>query len=188
MSEFTALLRQIEAGDPAARNSLFQLVYGDLRRTAEARMALEQKDHTLQPTALVHEVYLRLADSDSPVSWRDRLHFFAAAAEAMRHILVDHARRKRSQKRGGNWERTVLRDSDFVDFGPSLDILALHEALEKLEARDPRRASLVKLRYFAGMTVAEAAQALDISKSTAEKDFAFARAWLEVELTGQPPE
>lgn len=160
---------------------IFSLVYWDLRRLAQRLMTAEAKQHTLQPTALVHEAFLRLADNGDARCWRDRGRFVALASHVMQHILVDHARRNQAQKRGGGWERSAFEDCDngTADEEP---IQALREAIDKLEALDPRKAQLVKLRYFDGMTIAEAAARLGVSAATAAKDWTFARSWLKVEL------
>jgi RNA polymerase sigma factor (TIGR02999 family) len=178
LNEITQILDQIELGMPQAAEKLLPLVYEDLRRLAAKHMASERGDHTLQTTALVHEAYLRLVGTNEGKNWNGRQHFYAAAAEAMRRILVDSARRKLAQKRGGNLAKVEL--NDVVVGGPSqdVDILALHEALDELERLDPRRATLVKLRYFAGLTTQEVADALGISRTTVASDWAFACCWL----------
>ncbi len=185
MNEISGILTAIDAGDPRAAEQLLPLVYDELRRLAAQKLARETPGQTMQPTALVHEAYLRLVGSPaeaSAPSWNSRGHFFAAAAEAMRRILVDRARHKRTQKAGGERHRLDLADVEPTAEEPGVDLIALHEALEKLEAIDQRRADLVKLRFFAGMTTDEAAQALGISSSTAEKDWAYARCWLRLEI------
>jgi RNA polymerase sigma factor (TIGR02999 family) len=184
MSDVTRLLTAIGQGDPRAAEQLLPLVYSELRRLAAARMAREAPGQTLQATALVHEAYLRLLDGGQPQDWNSRGHFFAAAAEAMRRILVERARHKRSRKAGGGRRRHELPDIELAVAGPRLDVLALHEALTKLEQHDARRAQLVKLRFFAGLTIAEAAEALGISESTADNDWAYARSWLRLEIEG----
>ena len=184
MSEVTRILSAIDQGDPRAAEQLLPLVYGELRRLAAAKMAHEAAGQTLQATALVHEAYLRLLDGGQPQDWNCRGHFFAAAAEAMRRILVERARHKQSLKAGGDRRRQELPDIELAGAGPRLDLLALHEALTKLEQLDRRRAELVKLRFFAGLTIAEAAQALGISASTADNDWAYARSWLRLEIEG----
>jgi RNA polymerase sigma factor (TIGR02999 family) len=194
MSEVTRILSAIDQGDPSAAGELLPLVYGELRRLAAQRLAREAPGQTLQATALVHEAYLRLVTppKSSPsqgeekvdVHWHSRGHFFAAAAEAMRRILVERARRKRNLKAGGNRQRIELANVEPVVDGPDLDLLALHEALEKLEQQDRRKADLVKLRFFAGLTNEEAAQALGISTSTADNDWAYARCWLRLAIDG----
>lgn len=184
MSDVTHILSQIESGDSSATERLLPLVYDELRKLAAVRMLRESPDLTLQPTALVHEAYLRLVDVDFVQTWNSRGHFFAAAAEAMRRILVERGRHASSLKAGGGHHRC----SDRPDVGASgeysaLDLLALNEAIEKLEARDPRKAQLVKLRFFAGLTMQQAASALGISPSTADNDWAYAKCWLRVEMT-----
>jgi RNA polymerase sigma factor (TIGR02999 family) len=184
MSEVTRLLSAIEQGDPSASEQLLPLVYDELRQLAAARMAQEMPGQTLQATALVHEAYLRLVDEERARQWNSRGHFFAAAAEAMRRILIERARHKRSQKAGGGYQQQDLAEVELAIAGPDLDLLALNEALEKLERREPRQAELVKLRFFAGLTIEEAATALGISKSTADNDWAYARCWLRLEMEG----
>jgi RNA polymerase sigma factor (TIGR02999 family) len=186
MSEVTRVLSAIARGDPQASHQLFPLVYDELRRLAARKMARESPGQTLEATALVHEAYLRLVDTEQLPQWNSREHFFAAAAEAMRRILVDRARHKRSQKAGGGRQHEDLAEVELTVAGPDLDLLALNEALEKLERHDPRKAELVKLRFFAGLTIAEAAGALGVSTSTAENDWAYARCWLRLEMEGPP--
>jgi RNA polymerase sigma factor (TIGR02999 family) len=182
MSEVTRLLDDAAAGDPKAAAELLPLVYDELRKLAAARLADEKPGQTLQPTALVHEAYLRLVGADSAQSWDSRSHFFAAAAEAMRRILIDHARHKLTRKAGGGHRRLDLDDIESaLDESPDR-LLFLDEALRRLEVEDPRKASLVKLRFFAGLTTEQAAAALDVSTSTAEKDWAYARSWLRVTI------
>jgi RNA polymerase sigma factor (TIGR02999 family) len=187
MSDVTRILSAIERGDPKAADQLLPLVYDELRRLAQARMAREASGQTLQATALVHEAYLRLLDGGQAQDWNSRGHFFAAAAEAMRRILVERARHKHSRKAGGGRARQELPDIELADAGPRLDLLALHEALTRLEQQDKRRAELVKLRFFAGLTIAEAARALGVSESTADNDWAYARSWLRLEIEGRGP-
>jgi RNA polymerase sigma factor (TIGR02999 family) len=184
MSNVTQILSAIEQGDLQAADGLLPLVYNELRRLAARKLAHEAPGQTLQATALVHEAYLRLLDNDPARPWNSRGHFFAAAAEAMRRILVERARHKRSLKAGGNHRRRELPDIQAAEGGPQLDILALHEALAKLEGQDKRTAELVKLRFFAGRSIAEAAQMLGISPSTAGDDWAYARSWLRTEIEG----
>jgi RNA polymerase sigma factor (TIGR02999 family) len=186
MSEITRILSAIDQGDPQSAEQLLPLVYDELRRLAAAKMANEQPGQTLQATALVHEAYMRLLDGGPDRPWQSRGHFFAAAAEAMRRILVDRARHRQSLKAGGNRRREDLPDIELSVPGPRLELLALNEALTRLEQQDARRAELVKLRFFAGLTIAEAAQALGISTSTADNDWAYARSWLLLEIEGQP--
>jgi RNA polymerase sigma factor (TIGR02999 family) len=182
MSEVTRILSAIEQGDPNAASQLLPLVYDELRRLAAERLAHEKPGQTLQATALVHEAYLRLVDVDQPQLWNGRGHFFAAAAEAMRRILVDQARRKRSLRRGGNLQRRPIEDLEIEAPEPSADLLALHEALERFQDVDAVAAQVVKLRYFAGLTIPQTAEALGISPSTADRSWAYARAWLHAAL------
>lgn len=186
MSDVTRILSQIESGDPAASEKLFPLVYDELRRLAGARLAAEPSGNTLQPTALVHEAYLRLTGTSNANQWDHRGHFFAAAAEAMRRILIDNARRKATTRHGGALQRQTL-DPDAVR-APEVreDLLALDEALDRLAAEDPIKANLVKLRYFAGLDLAEAAAALSLSERTAGRHWAYARAWLRRAIEGTP--
>jgi RNA polymerase sigma factor (TIGR02999 family) len=181
VSEVTRILSAIEQGDPKAAEQLLPLVYEELRKIAAHKMAGEASGHTLQATALVHEAWLRLVGSNAQ-GWANRAHFFGAAAEAMRRILVDHARRKQSLKRGGGAEREELRDSALVLTAPPDELLAVHEALDKLAIEDTAAAELVKLRYFIGMTMEEAAAALGLSKRTAENLWTYARVWLHREI------
>ena len=183
MTDVTQILSEIEHGDPDAAEQLLPLVYDELRRLAAAKLAHEKPGQTLQATALVHEAYLRLlgpAGNEQP--WNSRGHFFAAAAEAMRRILVDSARRKSSAKRGGQLERVELEEGQLAVPGRSLDLIALDEALDQLAARDARKAELVKLRFFAGLSMSQAADALGISESTADADWAYAKAWLRLQM------
>jgi RNA polymerase sigma factor (TIGR02999 family) len=182
MNDVTRILSAVEAGDPREAEQLLPLVYSELRRLAAQKMARESGGQTIEATALVHEAYLRLVDADTVQQWNSRGHFFAAAAEAMRRILVERARHKRSLKAGGEFRRQDLSDIQPAVGGPDLDLLALNEALDKLAKRDPRQAELVKLRFFAGLTTAQAAEALGVSTSTAENDWAHARCWLRLEM------
>ena len=185
MTDVTQILSQIEQGDPAAADQLLPLVYGELRKLAAARLANEKPGQTLQATALVHEAYVRLVGQTSPRNWDSRGHFFAAAAEAMRRILVDKAREKRAQKRGGGQLRRIeLDDNVTIQQEPTRDdqLLALDIALDRLEQQDAVKAELVKLRYFAGLTGAQAAEALGIGVSTADKYWAYAKVWLRSEM------
>jgi RNA polymerase sigma factor (TIGR02999 family) len=182
MSEVTRILSRIESGDPHAAEMLLPLVYDELRKLAAAKLARENPGQTLQATALVHEAYVRLVDGETSRGYRDRKHFFASAATAMRHILVDSARAKRSDKRGGSRERQPL--VDIAAAMPDEELLALHEALDQLAAEDPLKAQLVELRYFAGLTGDQAAEVLGISPSTADRHWVFARAWLQTKVRG----
>jgi RNA polymerase sigma factor (TIGR02999 family) len=183
MSDVTRILSAIEQGDPHAAEQLLPLVYDELRKLAAAKLAQEKPGQTLQATALVHEAYLRLVGGEQSPDWDGRGHFFAAAAEAMRRILIERARHKQTRKAGG--ERCRL---DLDDVAPALHegngdrLLALDEALRQLEAEDPRKAELVKLRFFAGLSAEQAAAALGVSLSTAEKDWAYTRSWLRVTI------
>ncbi len=174
----------IGQGTRQAAEELLPLLYDELRRLAAQRMAAERPGQTLEATALVHEAYLRLVDNDHPQLWNSRGHFFAAAAEAMRRILVERARHKRTLKAGGDWQRVELVDLALAAVGPDLDVIALSEALDRLEAQDHRAAQVVKLRFFAGLTIEAAAELLGIATSTADSDWAYARSWLRVELEG----
>ena len=178
MSDVTRLLSAIEQGDPQAAEQLLPLVYDELRRLAAQKLAQEKPGQTLQATALVHEAYLRLVDVDQVQQWDSRGHFFAAAAEAMRRILVDSARRHGAQKRGAQLERIDLPELAEPSKEDPLDLLALDEALRKLEALHPQKAQVVKLRFFAGCTLEQTAQMLGIARATAQRHWAFARAWL----------
>ena len=184
MSDGTHLLDAVAAGERKAAADLLPLVYDELRQLAAARMAAESPDHTLQPTALVHEAYLRLVGPADEHRWDGRGHFFAAAAEAMRRILVDAARRKRREKHGGDRHRVDLDAAGPAAPDPRHDLVALDAALTRLAAEDPQAARLVELRHFAGLSVAEAAQVLGVSPRTADRVWAFARAWLHRELAG----
>lgn len=184
MSDVTRILLAIEQGDTNAPERLLPVVYDELRRLAARKLSQEKPGQTLQATALVHEAYLRLVDVEKAQHWDSRGHFFVAAAEAMRRILVDSARRKRSAKRGGLLARQDLDEATIAAPGASDDLLALNEALTKLAATDRQTADLVKLRYFAGMTVKEAAEALGVSSRTADNHWAYARAWLLHEIEG----
>jgi RNA polymerase sigma factor (TIGR02999 family) len=182
MNDVTRILSAVEHGDPTAAQQLLPLVYDELRKLAAQKLAQEKPGQTLQATALVHEAYVRLVGVDSDPKWDARRHFFAAAAEAMRRILVESARRRRSLKRGGDRQRVGLDLEQPVEVESSAQLLALDEALERLEARDPDKAQLVKLRYFAGMTIEEAAETLGISVTTANRWWSYARAWLHEEI------
>jgi RNA polymerase sigma factor (TIGR02999 family) len=178
MSEVTRILSAIEQGDPHPAEQLLPLVYDELRKLAAAKLAQEQPGQTLEATALVHEAYLRLVDADRVQHWNSRGHFFAAAAEAMRRILVENARHKRSQRRGGARGRCELRDDDRIKIPGDDELIDLDEALSKLASADPQAAELVKLRVFAGMTVEEVAQVQGASPRTVKRNWAYARAWL----------
>ena len=181
MSEVTQLLNAIEGGQPKAADQLLPLVYEELRKLAASKMANEAAGHTLQPTALVHEAWLRLIGNENP-RFAGRGHFFAAAAEAMRRILIDRARRKRARRHGGGQVRVDIQQLDLASPDADDQLLAVSEALDKLSAQDPVEAELVKLRYFVGLTVEEAAGLLDISPRTARNYWAHARAWLYHEI------
>ena len=182
MTDVTQILSQIEQGDPAAAEQLLPLVYEELRNLAEVRMASERQDHTLQATALVHEVYVRLVDVRQAQCWESRGHFFSAAAEAMRRVLVDHARKKVSQKRGGDRQRLDVDSIDLAVTSSPSQLLELDEALDELAQLDSVAAKLVQLRYFAGLSVDQAAQNLGISVATAYRHWNYARVWLHSEL------
>jgi RNA polymerase sigma factor (TIGR02999 family) len=182
MSDVTHLIEQIESGDPNAAEHLLPLVYEELRKLASKKLSKEKPGQTLQTTVLVHEAYLRLVDTDQPQQWNGRSHFFGAAAEAMRRILVENARRKQAQKHGGQMQRLELDVATAVAEELSDDLLAVDEALTRLEEQWPEKAKLVKLRYFAGLTIPEASQAMKISTATAERHWRFARAWLHSQL------
>jgi RNA polymerase sigma factor (TIGR02999 family) len=186
MTNVTQILDKIESGDSIAADQLLPLVYNELRRLAAAKLAQEKPGQTLQATALVHEAFTRLVGGDAPQTWHSRGHFFAAAAEAMRRILVERARNKSRIKHGGARHRVDLDSACAVIDPPSFDLLALDEALSKLAVKSPAKANLVKLRFFAGMTMPEAAAALGVSLATAERYWTFARTWLYAELADQP--
>lgn len=182
MTDVTRILSQIEGGDVAATEQLLPLVYDELRKLAASRLAQEASGKTLQPTALVHEVFLRLVDVETQPKWETRGHFFAAAAEAMRRILVESARRKKRLKRGGDRQREVLNEAALAAPAEDERLLELDAALEKFQQANPRAAELVKLRYFAGLTNEQAAEALGISSATADRDWTYAKAWLLREM------
>jgi RNA polymerase sigma factor (TIGR02999 family) len=187
MSEVTRILSAIEQGDPHAAGQLLPLVYDELRQLAAHKLAQEKPGQRLQATALVHEAYLRLVDVEQAQHRNSRGHFFAAAAEAMRRILIDQARHKQSQRQGGGQKREDATHVEVTAPEPGLDVLAVNEALERFEQVDELKARLVKLRYFAGLTIPQAAQALGIAPSTADRWWAYARAWLYAELKrGEP--
>ena len=185
MSEVTRILVSLQQGDAQAAEQLLPLVYQELRRLAAVRLAQEKPGHTLQATALVHEAYLRLADGGQAQNWNSRGHFFGAAAEAMRRILVESARSKRAAKRGGGGRRVDLDVIEPAVADVDDDVLDFDEALEALATEDAETAQLVKLRYFAGLSVEECGQALGISRSTAYDHWTFARAWLRCRLRGE---
>jgi len=182
MSDVTRILSAIDAGEPAAAAELLPLVYDELRKLAAARMAGEAVDHTLQPTALVHEAYLRLVGGEEPRGWNGRGHFFAAAAEAMRRILIESARRKKALVHGAGWQRQELIDAELAVDTSGDDLFAVDEAVTRLTESDPRAARLVQLRFFLGLTLEEAAAHLGLQARTAYRDWAYARAWLRRHL------
>src|SRR5262245_53668396 len=184
MSEVTGILSAIEAGDPHAAEQLLPLVYEELRKLAAQKLTQEKPGQTLQATALVHEAYLRLVDVEQAHHWNSRGHFFAAAAEAMRRILVESARRKRAEKHGGALRRVNLDHGDAVAMAPPADLLALDEALERLTRHDSQAAQVVKLHCFAGLSIEQVAEALNLSRTNAYRLWTFARAWLHCQLAG----
>ncbi|MEW6158185.1 MAG: sigma-70 family RNA polymerase sigma factor [Verrucomicrobiota bacterium] len=181
MTEFTQILEQAQRGDPEAAEVLLPLVYEELRRLAAAKMARESAGQTLQPTALVHEAWLRLAGSNQV--WNHRGHFFAAAAEAMRRILIDRARKRNRERHGGQLQRVNLETVELAATTDDDTLLALNNALEQLALEAPEKAELIKLRFFVGLSIADAAEALGISVATAKRQWAYARAWLYCELS-----
>jgi len=178
VSDVTQILGQIEDGDGQAAEKLLPLVYDELRKLAAAKMAQEAPGQTLQATALVHEAYIRLVDVDKAQHWNSRWHFFAAAAEAMRRILIEHARHKQSHRHGGQFNRVPLDDVELATALPADELLVLHDAIDALGAHVPVAADLVKVRYFAGLSVEQAAEAMGIARSTAYEHWTYARAWL----------
>jgi RNA polymerase sigma factor (TIGR02999 family) len=186
MSNITRILSDFAQGSGHASEQLLPLVYDELRRLAAQSISRENPGITLQATALVHEAYIRLVDQDESQSWENRGHFFAAAAEAMRRILIENARRRRGPQRGGDLRRASLGAAEPFDVASPEDLLALDEALTRLSAVAPKKAELVKLRFFGGMTIPEAADFLQISHATAERFWTYARAWLYCELCGSP--
>src|SRR5262245_23058396 len=184
MREVTQILEAFQRGEQKAATELLPIVYAELRRLAAHKMAVENPGQTLQPTALVHEAWLRLTGGEDR-KWNDRTHFFSAAAEAMRLILVDKARRKRTERHGGGQQRVEMPELASAVAENDDKVLAVNEALEKFAALDPQKAELVKLRYFVGMTLDQAAEALGISERTAKRYWAFARAWLHEEIKSQ---
>ena len=180
--DITEILDRLEAGDHAAHDALLEAVYDQLRALAESSMRQERPGHTLQPTALVHEAYMKLVDQ-TRVNWQGKTHFCAVAAQAMRRILVDHARWKNREKRGGAWRRIALHDAFLLTRDDHLDAAALHEALEKMRRLDERQAKVVELRLFGGMLNEQIADMLDISKRTVEREWRMGQAWLRRELS-----
>jgi RNA polymerase sigma factor (TIGR02999 family) len=186
MNDVTRILSAIEGGEGRAAEQLLPLVYDELRKLAAQRMAREAPGQTLQATALVHEAYVRLVDTEKAQHWKSRGHFFAAAAEAMRRILIENARRKGRLKRGGGARRVDLESADAMATASPDEVLIVNEAIDKLASEDARAAELVKLRYFAGLSTAEAAEMMGLSRSTAYEHWAYARAWLHREIQGRP--
>ena len=182
MTDVTRILNAVEQGDPSAAEQLLPLVYDELRKLAAQKMAQEKPGQTLQATALVHEAYVRLVDVEKAQHWDSRRHFFAAAAEAIRRILIDSARRKTSRKRGGDWDRVELDSEIAAPEALADDLLAVDDAVSRLAVHDPQAAELVKLRYFAGFSITQAAEALGISRSSAYEQWTYARAWLQCAL------
>ena len=184
VQDLTVKLNSLEPGDAQAADRLLPLIYGELRKLAAAKMAREAAGQTLQPTALVHEAWLRLGGAEQP-DWKNRAHFFASAAEAMRRILIERARRKLTQRHGGGLQRVEFSDSAQPLLAPGSDdeLLAVHDALDRLAAHDARKAELVKLRYFVGLTLEQAAEVLGVAVPTAKRDWAYARAWLFKEIS-----
>jgi RNA polymerase sigma factor (TIGR02999 family) len=182
MSEVTRILSAIDQGEPHAAEHLLPLVYDELRKLAAQRLAQEAPGQTLQATALVHEAYLRLVGADTPQQWNGRGHFFAAAAEAMRRILIDNARRKKADKAGGGWQRHELIDAELAVDSTGDELFAVDDALSRFAVAHPRAAQLVHLRFFLGQTLEEAAAHLGLQARTAYRDWAYARAWLRREL------
>jgi RNA polymerase sigma factor (TIGR02999 family) len=184
MTDVTRILSAIVQGDPSAAEQLLPLVYDELRKLAAQKMAQEKPGQTLQATALVHEAYIRLVDDRQAQHWNSRGHFFSAAAEAMRRILVDNARRKQAQKHGGDRRRLPLDEVDLATWDPPEELVALDEALEGLAREDPQAAQIVKLHLFAGLSVDEVAEATGVSRATAYRQWTYARAWLRSEIRG----
>lgn len=182
MADATQILSQIQQGDPSAAEALLPLVYDELRKLAASKMAQEKPGQTLQATGLVHDVYLRLVDVEKAQHWDSRGHFFAAAAEAMRRILVESARRKSRVKHGGEFKRVDLDDAALLGTEAQTELLAVDDALSRFAQEEPEKAELVKLRYFAGFTIDEAADMLSISRTTAKRHWKYARAWLLAEM------
>lgn len=184
-SEVTRILKDWHSGDERAMNKLMPLVYGELQRLARCQMRGERRDHTLQPTALVHEAFARLVDAD--VDWQDRTHFYSVAARAMRRILVDHARSRARDKRRADGQRVTLEDAMISGDAPPDELIDLDRAIGRLERLDPRKAQLVELHFFAGLTFDELATALAVSRSTVKRDMRLARAWLHRAMAGDAP-
>jgi RNA polymerase sigma factor (TIGR02999 family) len=182
MTDVTRILSALDQGDPHAAEKLLPLVYDELRKLAARKLAREEPGQTLEATALVHEAYMRLVDGDTARHWEGRAHFFGAAAEAMRRILIDNARRKQADKHGGGWQRHELLEAELAIDSTGSQLFAVDEAISQLASREPDIAKLVKLRFFAGLSLPEAAECLGISKRTAYRHWAFARAWLRREL------
>lgn len=184
-ADITRLLRAAASGDRRDVDALMAAIYEDLRRLAVAHMKRERGDHTLQATALVHEAYLKLIDQNS-TDWKDRVHFFSVASRIIRRLLVDHAREKQADKRGGGRTRASLDDREIAAAGPTVDLLALDEALNALEGINPRQAEIVELRYFGGLSIEEIAELLGIGKRSVDRDWSIAKAWLFCQLSGEP--
>lgn len=185
IKEVTQRLRAWMRGEEGAKEELYQLVYDELHRLAHRYMSRENSAHTLQTTALVNEAYLKLADTNN-LNWQDRAHFFAVSANVMRHILVDHARAHRAERRGGDAQQVGLEDIVEIPLAPSKDVLALNDALDKLAKVDERKSKVVELRYFGGLSVEETAEVLKVSADTVMRDWRLAKAWLLRELSGEP--
>lgn len=185
MSDVTRILSQIEHGDSSSSEQLLPLVYEELRKLATARLANEQPEHTLQATALVHEAYVRLVDVDRVQHWNSRGHFFGAAAEAMRRILVERARQRKSLKAGGQLQRVDMQEASSEGSLPIDDLISLDEALSKLAEEDPQKAKLVELRYFAGLSEVDAAAMMGISRATAARYWSYAKSWLYCAVSGE---
>lgn len=182
--DVTKLLHKWSQGDHAALEDLVPLIYGELRRLARSYLAHESPGHTLQGTALVHEAYMRLVRQDS-IEWQNRAHFFGIAAQTMRRILVEHARRRNAEKRGGGMARVSVEENEAVSFGTDIDILVLDAALEELGQLDPRRAKVVEMRFFGGLTEGEIATVLEVSEATVRRDWTLAKAWLYRKISGR---
>ncbi|MDR3702040.1 MAG: sigma-70 family RNA polymerase sigma factor [Candidatus Sulfopaludibacter sp.] len=184
--DITKMLNRSGVGGGQGVEDVIAMLHSELRRIAARLMASERRDHTLQPTIIADEAYLQLVDQHNR-NWRNRAHFFAAAAQTMRHILVDYGRRRRSQKRGGRFQRVDLDQAERIGIAPDDDVLALDEALKRLEHIDPRQSRIVELRYFGGLTEEETAEVMNTSPRTIKREWAFARAWLYAELTQPTP-